>query len=159
MTATAVSRPWVGVSTTRQRVMGLVFLGLAFSIWFFFGRPMPGDQVTIFNLTPGAAEVTVPGKVGDAEPAPAFLGDPGELRDRGRLDALDLEVAGDADGDRAGVRVRLGGREKPSDELGVLVIVAADVGTGPAEAALRLEDHGEIGDVGPAAGVHVEALK
>jgi general nucleoside transport system permease protein len=60
MTATAVSRPWVGFSTTRQRVMGLVFLGLAFSIWFFFGRPMPADQVTVFNLAPGAAEVTVP---------------------------------------------------------------------------------------------------
>jgi simple sugar transport system permease protein len=40
--------------------MGLVFLGLAFSIWFFFARTSTADQATIFNLAPGGAEVTVP---------------------------------------------------------------------------------------------------
>jgi simple sugar transport system permease protein len=40
--------------------MGIVFLVLAFSIWLLFGRTSTGDQVTVFNLTPGASTVAVP---------------------------------------------------------------------------------------------------
>ncbi len=60
MAAITAPRTWVGPSTTRQRVMGLVFLGLAFSIWILFGRTAAGDQVTVFNLSPGASTVIVP---------------------------------------------------------------------------------------------------
>ena len=44
-------RTWVGPTTTRQRVMGLVFLALAFAIWFLFGRTVQrrsGDGVQPF---------------------------------------------------------------------------------------------------------------
>src|SRR4030067_3178839 len=60
MAAITAPRTWVGPSTTRQRVLGLVFLALAFSIWILFGRTATGDQVTIFNLMPGASSVVVP---------------------------------------------------------------------------------------------------
>ena len=60
MAAVTAPRTWVGPSTTRQRVMGVVFLFLAFSIWWLFGRTAGGDQVTVFNLTPGASTVIVP---------------------------------------------------------------------------------------------------
>jgi simple sugar transport system permease protein len=44
------------VSPTRQRVMGILFLLIAFSIWFFFSRSVePGVQTT-FGLTPGGSE-------------------------------------------------------------------------------------------------------
>ena len=43
-------------SRTRQRVMGILFLVVAFSIWFFFTRSVePGVQTT-FGLTPGGSE-------------------------------------------------------------------------------------------------------
>src|SRR4030067_109878 len=60
MAAIAAPQTWVGPSTTRQRVMGIVFLFLAFSIWWLFGRTANGEQVTVFNLTPGASTVIVP---------------------------------------------------------------------------------------------------
>jgi len=40
--------------------MGAVFLLLAFAIWILFGRTSTGDQVTVFNLSPGASTVVVP---------------------------------------------------------------------------------------------------
>src|SRR4030067_2160224 len=60
MAAITAPQAWVGPSTTRQRVMGIVFLFLAFSIWWLFGRTASGEQVTVFNLTPGASTVIVP---------------------------------------------------------------------------------------------------
>jgi hypothetical protein len=53
MTTTALRRKVEHVSPTRQRVMGIIFLAIAFSIWFFFSRPMEADQITTFVLTPG----------------------------------------------------------------------------------------------------------
>jgi simple sugar transport system permease protein len=59
--ATTVLPRQIGYATlTRQRVMGLVFLGFAFAIWAIFGRQVSPDQVTTFGLTPGGAEVTLP---------------------------------------------------------------------------------------------------
>jgi simple sugar transport system permease protein len=44
------------VSPTRQRVMGILFLLIALSIWFIFSRSLdPGVQTT-FGLTPGGSE-------------------------------------------------------------------------------------------------------
>jgi ABC-type uncharacterized transport system permease subunit len=48
------------VSPTRQRVMGILFLVIAFAIWYFFSRSLePGIQTT-FVLTPGGSETQVP---------------------------------------------------------------------------------------------------
>ena len=47
-------------SQTRQRVLGILFLVVAFSIWFFFSRSVaPGVQTT-FGLTPGGSEAQLP---------------------------------------------------------------------------------------------------
>jgi hypothetical protein len=41
MATTALRREIEFVSPTRQWVMGIVFLALGFSIWFFFSRSVP----------------------------------------------------------------------------------------------------------------------
>lgn len=48
------------VSVTRERIMGLVFLALAFSVFFFFSRDVATDQVTRFELTPGGLVNVLP---------------------------------------------------------------------------------------------------
>jgi simple sugar transport system permease protein len=48
------------ISPTRQRVMGIVFLVLGASIWFFFGRTLDGGLTTTFNLVPGGSSTTLP---------------------------------------------------------------------------------------------------
>jgi general nucleoside transport system permease protein len=60
MATTALRRKVEYVSPTRQRVMGILFLAIAFSIWFFFSRPVEGDQITTFVLTPGRFDETLP---------------------------------------------------------------------------------------------------
>jgi simple sugar transport system permease protein len=47
-------------SPTRQRVMGIIFLVLAFSIWFFFSRGMDGAIMTTFRLNPGGSSADLP---------------------------------------------------------------------------------------------------
>jgi ABC-type uncharacterized transport system permease subunit len=53
---TTLSRKSEYISPTRQRVMGVLFLAIAFSIWFFFGREIPAGEITTFVLTPGGIE-------------------------------------------------------------------------------------------------------
>ena len=60
MATTALRREIEFVSPTRQIVMGIVFLVLAFSIWFFFSRSVPPDAVTTFGLTPGGFQPKLP---------------------------------------------------------------------------------------------------
>ena len=48
------------VSPTRQRVMGILFLVIAFSIWFFFSRSLEPGLQTTFGLTPGGSETQLP---------------------------------------------------------------------------------------------------
>jgi simple sugar transport system permease protein len=58
MTTTALRRRYEIVSPTRQRVLGALYLALAFVLWFFFSRVVPADQVTTFVMTPGGLGVT-----------------------------------------------------------------------------------------------------
>jgi general nucleoside transport system permease protein len=60
MATTALRRKVEYISPTRQRVMGLFFLAVAFSIWFFFSRPVESGQITTFVLTPGRFDETLP---------------------------------------------------------------------------------------------------
>lgn len=59
MATTALRRKAEYVSPTRQRVMGILFLLIAVSIWVFFSRPVSPDQTTTFVLTPGRFDVTL----------------------------------------------------------------------------------------------------
>jgi len=45
------------VSPTRQRVLGIIYLALAFLLWFAFIRPLTADAVTTFGMTPGGLGV------------------------------------------------------------------------------------------------------
>jgi general nucleoside transport system permease protein len=47
------------VSPTRQRVMGLVFLGFAAAIWVLFGRETEAGLITTFGLAVGAQAASV----------------------------------------------------------------------------------------------------
>jgi general nucleoside transport system permease protein len=60
MATTALRRKVEYVSPTRQRVMGVIFLALAFAIWFFFSRPIETGVSTTFVLTPGRFDTTLP---------------------------------------------------------------------------------------------------
>jgi len=60
MATTALRRRIEIASPTRQRVIGLVLLGLAFGIWIIFARQVTSDQVTTFSLTLGGSDVTIP---------------------------------------------------------------------------------------------------
>lgn len=48
------------VSKTRQRVMGVLFLVIAFSIWLLFSRTIDVGMQTTFVLTPGGSETQLP---------------------------------------------------------------------------------------------------
>jgi len=48
------------VSSTRQRVMGVLFILLGVAIWFFFSRGMAADVQTKFVMTPGGSTATLP---------------------------------------------------------------------------------------------------
>jgi len=60
MASTAVQREIEIVKPTRQRVMGLVFLGLAAAIWLFFSRSTEAGLITTFDLVPGGVESSLP---------------------------------------------------------------------------------------------------
>jgi general nucleoside transport system permease protein len=45
------------VSPTRQRVLGIIYLALAFLLWFAFVRNLPAGVMTTFSLTPGGLDV------------------------------------------------------------------------------------------------------
>jgi simple sugar transport system permease protein len=59
MATTALRREIELVSPTRQRVMGVIFLLLAFGIWFLFSRDTSADAITTFGLTTGGAQKIV----------------------------------------------------------------------------------------------------
>ncbi len=56
-TRTAGSSQRVSGVITRQRVMGIVFLVVAFGIWFFFLQSLDTGVTTTFGLAPGGAGV------------------------------------------------------------------------------------------------------
>ncbi len=60
MATTALRREIDTISPTRQRVMGILFLLLGLSAWWFFAREMGSDVVTKFGLTPGGFKKTIP---------------------------------------------------------------------------------------------------
>jgi len=57
---TAINNKMAYVSPTRRRVMGFVFLGLAFLLWWFFARGMDPQAITTYGLTPGGSDQTLP---------------------------------------------------------------------------------------------------
>lgn len=59
-TATTLRKATDYVSPTRQRVMGLIFVGLALAIWLFFARTVDPEAVTTFKMTPGGSETELP---------------------------------------------------------------------------------------------------
>ena len=60
MTTTTLRREIEIVSPTRQRVMGIVFLAIAFAIWFLFGSNVETGLITTYGLEPGGVESTLP---------------------------------------------------------------------------------------------------
>ena len=55
-----MNKSGVHVSNTRRIVMGLIFLGLAAIIWFFFGSGLDAETVTTFGLNSGGASAQLP---------------------------------------------------------------------------------------------------
>lgn len=60
MAATALRRRFEIARPTRQRIMGLVFLAAAFSIWLLFARAVGPGQSTTFGLTPSGSLAVAP---------------------------------------------------------------------------------------------------
>jgi len=60
MSTQAFHRRFERVSPVRQRVMGIVFLLLAFSIWFFFARQVQGGMVSSFALNTSGSDIVLP---------------------------------------------------------------------------------------------------
>jgi len=48
------------VSSTRQRVMGVLFIVIGVAIWFFFSQGVAADVKTKFVMTPGGSSATLP---------------------------------------------------------------------------------------------------
>ncbi len=48
------------VSSTRQRVMGVLFILIGSAIWFFFSRSIEAGVQTKFVMTPGGSTATIP---------------------------------------------------------------------------------------------------
>jgi simple sugar transport system permease protein len=59
-TTTAFHRELEIVSPTRQRVMGVLFVGMGLIIWWFFSRPVDPEALTKFGTTLGAFTATIP---------------------------------------------------------------------------------------------------
>ena len=60
MAAAAVTKEITYVSSTRQRVMGILFILIGLAIWFFFSRSIQPGVQTKFVMTPGGSTVTLP---------------------------------------------------------------------------------------------------
>ena len=60
MASTAVQREIKLVKPTRQRVMGIIFLGLAAAIWLLFSQSTEAGLITTFKLVPGGVESNLP---------------------------------------------------------------------------------------------------
>jgi simple sugar transport system permease protein len=60
MATTTAQREIEYVNPTRQRVMGIVFLGIAAAIWLFFSQTTEAGAVTTFNLVPGGVDSNLP---------------------------------------------------------------------------------------------------
>lgn len=48
------------ISTKKERIMGIVFLAIAFVIWYVFSRPTSPELLTTFGMNPGGARTTTP---------------------------------------------------------------------------------------------------
>jgi simple sugar transport system permease protein len=55
MATTTLRREVEIISPTRQRVMGVVFLAIAFGIWFLFSRQVSSGMTTTFVMTPSGS--------------------------------------------------------------------------------------------------------
>jgi simple sugar transport system permease protein len=62
-TTTALRQEVDIVSPTRKWVMGLLFLGAGFVIWWFFARSLDPETITKFGMTPGGSKATIPNLV------------------------------------------------------------------------------------------------
>ncbi len=60
MASLAAQRESEYLTPTRQRVTGLVFLGLAAAIWLIFSRSTEAGLITTFKLVPGGVESNLP---------------------------------------------------------------------------------------------------
>lgn len=60
MTTTTMQKEESYTSPTRQRVMGIFFLILAFGVYYLFARQVQPDAITKFGLTPGGSQVKLP---------------------------------------------------------------------------------------------------
>lgn len=60
MATTTLQREAAAPSTTRQRVLGVLFLLLALAIWLLFARDVDSEAVTRFGLNPGASITKLP---------------------------------------------------------------------------------------------------
>jgi simple sugar transport system permease protein len=57
MATTALQTRFTLVSPTRQRILGVLYLALAFLLWFAFIRTLTPDVITTFGMTPGGLGV------------------------------------------------------------------------------------------------------
>jgi simple sugar transport system permease protein len=60
MAAVAIQQEVQYVSSTRQRVMGIIFILLGVASWFFFTQGVEADMQTKFVMTPGGSTATIP---------------------------------------------------------------------------------------------------
>jgi simple sugar transport system permease protein len=60
MATVAATKQVTYVSSTRQRVMGVLFILIGLAIWFFFSRSVEPGVVTKFVMTPGGSTATLP---------------------------------------------------------------------------------------------------
>jgi len=60
MASLAAQRESEYLTPTRQRVTGVVFLGLAAAIWLLFSRSTDPGLITTFKLVPGGVESNLP---------------------------------------------------------------------------------------------------
>ncbi len=61
------------VSPTRQRVMGVVFLGIGLGLWLLFARGVDPEALTTYRLTPGGTAQELPNWVFPTLPMLNFL--------------------------------------------------------------------------------------
>ncbi|MDH5605314.1 MAG: ABC transporter permease, partial [Anaerolineae bacterium] len=60
MATTTITKQVEFISPSRQRWMGITFLGMAAGIWLFFVRTAGAGEITKFVMTPGGSDVALP---------------------------------------------------------------------------------------------------